>query len=298
MDRLNAMRTFVAVVEAGSFSRAAKKLAVANATVSESIMNLESYLGVRLFDRTTRRMSPTWEGNIYYQRCRSVLAEIDDAELAVSVSRAMPQGHLRVQLPAALGHAYIVPALPAFAERYPDLKTTVLLDPSPADLVESGIDVSIQLGELKDSSVVAHKVYDAKHVACASPALLARCGEPAHPKELQKMNCLGFYSPTTGRVLEWQFRNGEDAWKHLPSGNLLFNSSEALIDVAIRGGGVIYMLDVLVRHAISAGRLKPILTEWTTLERPIFLVHPHKQHAPAKVRLFAQFIEQLFSRLE
>jgi LysR family transcriptional regulator for bpeEF and oprC len=164
--------------------------------------------------------------------------------------------------------------------------------------VETGIDVALQLGELKDSRVVARRVRNARHVACAAPALLAEHGEPAHPKDLASMNCLGFYSPTTGRVLEWRFRKGNETWKHLPGGNLLFNSSEALIDVAVRGGGVIYMLDVLIKHAVAAGKLKPLLTEWDTLERPIFLVHPHKKHVPAKVRAFAEFVEQLFARLD
>ena len=297
MDRLNAMRTFVAVVESGSFSGAAKKLTMANPTVSESIKNLEKELGVRLLDRTTRRVSPTSEGTLYYERCRSVLADIDEVELALSETRATPRGRLRLAVPAALGHAYIVPALAQFAELYPDLCTTVLLEPAPASPAESGVDLAIQLGELKDSRVAARRLYEARHIACAAPSLLTRTGAPAHPKDLQAMNCLGFYAPNTGRVREWQFRKGAEAWNHLPAGNLVFNSSEALIETAVRGGGVIYMLDVLVKHAVSAGMLKPILTDWSTLERPVFLVHPHQQHVPAKVRVLADFMQQLFARL-
>lgn len=297
LDRLNAMRIFVTVVESGSFSRAAKKLALGNPTVSESIKNLEEALGVRLLDRTTRRMNTTGEGALYYERCRAVLADIDEVELTLSETRAKPRGRLRVAVPAALGHAYIVPALAEFAACYPDLRTTVLLDPGPTGPVESGVDVAIQLGKLKDSRLVARKIYQTKHVACAAPALLARHGDPRHPKDLLAMNCLGFYAPNTGRLLEWQFRKGSETWNHIPAGSLLFNSSEALIDLAVRGTGVIYMLDVLIRPAVSAGTLKPILSDWTTLARPLYLVHSHKQHVPAKVRVFSDFIERLFGRL-
>lgn len=297
MDRLSAMRNFVAVIETGRFSRAAKKLAMANATITESVKNLERHLGVRLLDRTTRHISPTWEGRAYYDRCRAIIAEVDALELALSESTSTPRGHLRVEAPAALGHAYLVPNLPGFAARFPDLKTTVLLNPGPTGLVEGGIDVALQLGELKDSRLVARKIYDGRYVACAAPGYLARCAEPIHPRDLRTMNCLGFYAPHTGRMLEWRFSRGKEKWKHLPSGSLQFNSSEALIDVAIRGGGVIYMLDVLIKPAVSAGQLKPLLPEWTTLQRPIFLVHPHKHHVPPKVRCFAEFVEHLFRAL-
>ncbi|MBI4193463.1 MAG: LysR family transcriptional regulator [Betaproteobacteria bacterium] len=297
MDRLTAMRNFVAVVETGSFSRAAKKLTVANATVTESVKNLEKHLGVRLLDRTTRHTGPTWEGRIYYDRCRQVIAEIDELELALAESSSTPRGHLRVEVPAALGHAYIVPALPRFAAQYPDLKTTMFLNPGPGGLVESGIDVALQLGELKDSRLVARRIYEARHVACAAPQLLARHGPPKHPRDLPPLNCLGFYAPHIGRILEWEFRKGRDHWKHVPDGNLLFNSSEALIDVAVKGAGIIYMLDILIQPAVAAGKLKPLFTDWDTLKRPVFLVHPHKRHVPAKVRVFADFVDTLFQDL-
>ncbi len=292
------MRIFVTVVESGSFSRAAKKLALGNPAVSDSIKNLEKALAVRLLDRTTRRMNPTAEGTLYYERCRAVLADIDEIELALSETRAKPRGRLRVAVPAALGHAYIIPALADFAARYPDLRTTVLLDPGPGSPVESGVDVAIQLSQLQNSRLVARKIYQTKHIACAAPSLLALHGEPKHPKELHAMNCLGFFAPSTGRVLAWQFRKGGESWAHLPAGNLLLNSSEALIDLAIRGNGVIYMLDVLIKRATSAGALKPILTDWTTLARPVYLVHSHRQHVPAKVRVFEDFMERLFARLD
>jgi LysR family transcriptional regulator for bpeEF and oprC len=297
MDRLIAMRNFVAVVETGGFSRAAKKLAVSNATITESIKNLEKYLGVRLLDRTTRHTSPTWEGKLYYDRCRSLISQIEELEIALGESGTCPRGRLRIEVPAALGHAYIVPALPRFAAQYPEIHTTVLLNPGPAGLVESGIDVALQLGELRDSRLVARRIYEARHIACAAPDLLARCGEPRHPRDLKAMNCLGFYAPHSGRILEWQFRKGRQSLKFAPDGNLLFNSSEALIDVAIRGGGVIYMLDLLIRPAVSTGKLKPLFSDWETLKRPIYLVHPHKQHVPAKIRVFADFIENLFHEI-
>lgn len=297
MDLLTSMRHFVAVVETGSFSQAAKRLGVANATVTQSIKNLEDHLGVRLINRTTRRMNLTWEGGIYEQRCRAMLADLEDIERTLAKAAAAPRGRLTVEMPAAIGQALIVPALVEFARAYPDVQTVVLLNPGSSSLVEDGIDVALQLSDLENSSLIARKVHTLRHVACASPGYIDAEGDPSHPDELQRLSCLGFYGPRTGKPLEWTFHRDGNTVSHVPAGPFHSNSSDALINVAIRDGGIVYMPDALVHRHLLSGRLVEVLSGWETLERSLFLVYPDRKNLPAKVQAFARFVEQIFENI-
>src|SRR5436190_9528362 len=191
MDRLSAMRAFAAVVETGSFSRASQKLGLANASVTEAVKNLEQHLGALLLNRTTRSVRPTYEGAAYYARCQGVLSEIDEIEEMISESQAAPRGRLVVEVPAGLGHLFIVPALQQFSGENPDIKVVILLDPGPTRLIEGGIDIALQLGALKDSNLISRKLCNTRYVACASPDYIARHGAPTHPNELLDKNCMG-----------------------------------------------------------------------------------------------------------
>lgn len=296
MDRLSAMRTFICVVEARSFSGAAKRMGLANATVTASIKNLEKYLGAPLLNRTTRHVSVTNEGKRYFERARAILIEIDEIEDAVSRAHRLPRGHLVVEVPAALGRAFIVPHLRRFTNENPDIQVTMLLNPDPGGLVQSGIDVGLQLGALKDSNYIAKKVVNTQHVVCASPDYLKRNGRPSHPSDLGMLNCLGFYNPHSGRVVDWSFRRGKDTIIHVPKGNMHFNSSQALLDIAISGGGVIYTLDILARESLANKSLVPVLQDWATLQRPLFLIYPPHKYLPQKTRVFSAFIQSLWPR--
>jgi LysR family transcriptional regulator for bpeEF and oprC len=293
MDQLSAMRTFVAVVEAGGFSRAAQKLGVANATVTEAVKQLEEHLGAQLLNRTTRSVRPTYEGAAYFSRCQGVLAEIDEIEEMISESHSTPRGRLIVEVPAGLGYLFIVPALKQFSEENPDIKIVVLLDPGPKRLVEGGIDLALQLGDLKDSNLISRKIASTKYVTCASSDYIAQHGAPEHPSELKDKNCMGFFAPHSGRIVEWNFSKGAKKINHVPTGTPNFNSSIALIDAAERGIGIIYTLDLLVRSQLRDGKLVSLLTDWKSQQRPLYIVYPQKRYLPSKVKTFIKFIEGL-----
>ena len=295
MDLLNAMRTFTAVADAKSFSGAAMRLRLSNATVSQSVKNLEDHLGVRLLNRNTRHVTLTDEGTRYDERCRMALAEIEEIQATLVHSKEAPCGRLCVEVPYALGKAYILPHLGAFSAAHPQLEVTVLLNPVSGRVIEDGIDAAIQLGSLPSSSLISRRVYRTHHLACAAPAYLEQHGMPDHPTALKALTCVGFWSPTTRKVTDWQFERDGECVVHTPRGPLHFNSSEAAIALALDGSGMVYMPDLLVCEHLASGRLVQVFPGWRTLERPVFLVYPEKRHMPAKVRAFATFVEDVFS---
>jgi LysR family transcriptional regulator for bpeEF and oprC len=298
VDLLNAMRNFTAIVEAGSFSHAAVRLRISNATISQSIKNLEDHLGVRLLSRNTRHVKLTEEGMRYNERCRLLLAEIDDIELTLGRSKDEAVGRLCVEIPYALGKSYILPHLPDFTKAYPGIEMTVLLNPSSGRLIEDGIDVALQLGTLASSSLIARRVHSMRHLPCAAPSYVSQHGAPRHPLDLKAHQCIGFWSPNARRVADWPFERDNDLITHTPRGTVHFNSSEAAIELAREGAGIVYMPDLLVEEDLRAGRLVRLLDEWSTLERPLYLVYPDKRYRPTKVRAFSEFIEGIFEGLQ
>lgn len=298
MDLLNAMRNFTTVVDAGGFSQAAIRLRISKATISQSVKNLEDHLEVRLFNRNTRHVKLTEEGAEYNERCRAMLSEIEQIQRNLMKRKSEAEGRLCVEIPYALGKAYILPYLHEFAETYPNIETTVLLNPSSGGLIEGGIDIAVQLGDLPSSSLIARRVFRMRHIACATPSYLAENGTPKTPFDLRKHKCIGFWSPLHRRVTDWQFERDNEIITHAPSGSLHFNSSEACIELALQGGGIVYMPDLIVRNELREARLVPLLEEWATRDRPIYIVYPDKRYMPMKVRAFAGFIDAIFSRME
>jgi LysR family transcriptional regulator, regulator for bpeEF and oprC len=290
------MEVFVRVVEVGSFSRAAERLDMGKATVTTVLQNLENHLGVRLLNRTTRRLSLTDDGTAYYERAVRILADVEETEAALSRAAVKPQGRLRVDMPVALARSHVIPALPRFCAQYPEVTVFATLNDQVTDLVEEGIDAVIRIGNLKDSTLVARKVYDTKGIICASPEFIARFGEPSAPEELGNYNCLGFISPSSGRVRDWSLENGGKRYSHMPSGNVHTNSVEALLDAAVGGAGLIFLLDFAVSRAISAGLLQPVLPGWSTT-RSVSVAYPQNRHLSAKVRVFVDFVAGLFPKV-
>jgi LysR family transcriptional regulator for bpeEF and oprC len=291
------MRNFTTVVDAGGFSQAAIRLRISKATISQSVKNLEGHLGVRLFNRNTRHVRLTEEGVEYDERCRAMLTEVEQIQLNLMKRKSEAEGKLCVEIPYALGKAYILPHLGEFAKAYPNIETTVLLNPSSGRLIEGGIDIAVQLGNLPSSSLIARRIYRMRHIACASPGYLEQFGRPKTPFDLGNHQCIGFWSPEHHRVADWLFERDNEIIAHVPNGSLHFNSSEAAIELALQGGGVVYMPDLLVRDDLRAGRLISLLPEWSTRERPIYLVYPDKRYMPTKVRAFADFIAGIFARM-
>lgn len=296
MDKLHAMAIFTRVAEAGSFSRAAERLGLSPGSVTTSVRNLESGLGVQLLTRTTRRVSLTDDGRAYLARCQQLLAEIDEIEAALRQTRTEPQGRLRVEMPTGLGHLYVTPALPAFAMRYPKVRVVMTLSDRFVDLAEEDVDVIVRVGELADSAMVARRLYDARFVACASPEYLLRRGTPGSPAELARFDCLGYFSSTLGRSASWQFERNGAVTMVDPGGNLHIDNPEALADLAVAGAGIVYMLETGVAAALRAGRLVTVLDDWMTPRVPISVLYWQSRHLSARVRVFVEFLAELFTR--
>jgi LysR family transcriptional regulator for bpeEF and oprC len=291
MDRLQSMEVFRWVVDLGSFSRAADRLDMSKAAVTGHVAALENRLGVRLLNRTTRKLALTDDGAAY-------LEHVEETEGILTAGRSLPRGVLRIDLPVAIGRHFVVPALPRFAAQYPELKVIAVLDDRLVDLVESGTDAALRMGALEDSSLVARRVYEAGFVTCASPDYLALHGTPQTPGELQRHNCLGLYAVSRGQVLDWVFEKGGERIVLPPAGSLSISNAEALLDAAVAGAGIVMMLDMIASRWIASGALRAILQDWQRRDRlPISIVYPQHRHLSAKVRVFSDFVAGLFPRM-
>src|SRR5262245_10051004 len=209
MDKLQAMEVFVRVVETGGVTRAADSLHMPKATAATLIQKLEATLGVKLLNRTTRRVSVTPDGAAYYERCVSILAEVRETEESLAKQHATPRGRLRVDVPTLMARSVFVPALPKFFERYPDIELALASNERRADLIEEGIDCAVWSGEIEESSVVARRVGFLYFATCAAPSYIAAHGQPAHPNDLSKHRCINHFSPRTGRIADWVFSKGD-----------------------------------------------------------------------------------------
>ena len=290
MDRLRAMEVFAKTVEAGSLSGAAAQLGIANASVTTILRGLEKHLGVTLLQRSTRCVRVTDDGAEYYQRCKAVLAQVDAAEAALTEGRQGLRGLLRLETPIAVGHLIIGPALAEFTRRHPGLRVVTSLNNEVANLIKRGIDVAIRMGEVEDGDLVARPVFSARHVLCASPGFLAAHGAPVHPRAVEPRQCLGFADYPGGGLHLWRFRRGGEEVEIRPDGSLFFNSSDALMESAARGAGLIYVLDILAARYLRRGELVRLLPDWATDTRQFLAAYPKTSFTPSKVREFVAFL--------
>ncbi|CAN7443885.1 LysR substrate-binding domain-containing protein [Polaromonas sp. LjRoot131] len=296
MDKFQAMEAFVQVVDAGGFTRAAENMKLGKATVSTLIQALETSLSVKLLNRTTRHVSVTAEGAAYYERCMRILSEVLDAEDCLGRARASPSGRLRVDAPTGLATEVIIPALPDFLERYPDIRLELGCSDRQVDLVEEGVDCAIRGGRrMTDSSLIARRIGTMHYTTCASPAYLKRHGQPMHPNDLVHHRCVNYFSARTGKMFDWYFkRDGEKIQVPLSS-HIALSDSYAYTAAGLAGLGIVQMADFLLAPMLNDGRLKSILDDWTNEPLPIHVVYPQNRHLSAKVRVFVDWIAQLFS---
>lgn len=295
METLSGMRIFVRVVETGSFSEAGRQLGVAPSSVSRQINDLEDSLGSVLFQRTTRKLSLTEAGELYYARVTGIVTEIDEAKLALSQLDGTPTGILRLNVPGSLSRRYMVPALIAFQEKYPGVEIVLLASDQVMDMIEHRIDLTIRLGSLNDSSLVARKIGSGRRVVCASTAYLQKAGNPESPVALTEHNCLTFRSNPGSNI--WKFKNTKGITSEVRvSGNLYANDGESLVAAAIEGHGIILVPEWLVRCELREGLLQEILTNYSTSpkETPMYALYPRQRHLPPKVRAFIDFIVERF----
>jgi LysR family transcriptional regulator for bpeEF and oprC len=244
VDRLEAMKVFCAVVDAGGFSKAAARLGMSTSSVTHQVSALETHFGVRLLTRTTRSMSLTEEGRHCVEQARRLLDEMGELEHALSSSKELPSGSLRVDMPAILLRQFVAPALPAFLAAYPDLSVKLSASDRLIDMVDEGVDVLLRIGELRDSGLVARTVYKNRYVCCASPAFIARHGRPEHPDDLADLPCLNFIYPKARQLRPWTFQQGGKSFTRMPRGAVAMDHVESLIAMAEGGGGIVQHLSV------------------------------------------------------
>lgn len=295
MNKLQAMEVFVQVVDAGGFTRAAENMKLPKATVSTLIQALETTLAVKLLHRTTRQVSVTADGAAYYERCLQILSDVREAEESLSRTRLSPSGRLRVDAPTGLAADILVPALPDFFARYPDIEMELGCSDRPVDLIEEGVDCAVRGGVLGNSSLIARRVGILHFITCAAPAYLERYGRPAHPHDLRQHRCVNYFSARTGKVYDWDFsRDGERIQLPL-RGHLAVNDSTAYVSAGLAGLGVMQMTDFMVAPMIEDGQLEVLLPEWTSDPLPIHVVYPQNRHLSAKVRVFVEWVAELLS---
>lgn len=291
-DVLTGMRVFTTVVDTGSFASAADKLDLSRGMTSRYVAQVENHLGVRLLNRTTRRLSLTEAGNDYYQRATQVLALVEDAERAATQEAAEPRGTLRINTSVAFGTRHLGDAISDYLQRYPQVKADLTLNDRVVDLIEEGFDVALRIARQIDPGLVVRPITRARLVACASPEYLKKYGAPKSPADLAHHNCLSYaYS---GHQHEWNFTRRGRAQTVKVAGNLHGNNGEMLCHAATSGLGVIVQPTFLAYELLRARKLVRILEGWEADELTIYAVYPSRQFLTPKVRSFIDFLVERF----
>lgn len=297
MDRLACMQVFVRVVEHGSFRKAADRLGISRASATAAVARLEKQLGVRLLNRTTRRLSLTDEGQSYYCNCLRILGDIAEAEDVLSGVRLLPRGRLRISIPQSFVDGMFYPALTDFMQRYPLLEVEIVLGDRAVNLVEEGVDCAIRGVEIPtDSGLVARKLSSIRWLTCASAAYFNAHGMPQDIANLSAHNCIRFISPSTGRPRDWMFRDQGTTVPVVPSGNLRVTSFSASMQLAQAGAGIVQIPDALGYSAVLEGKLVPCLVHQVAGAPPLTLVFPGNRYLTAKVRVFSDFFAERFPK--
>jgi DNA-binding transcriptional LysR family regulator len=284
MDKLAAMRAFVAIADEGSLTAAAEALDRAPPTMVRTLATLEEHLGARLIQRTTRRMSLTEEGRVYLERCRRILSDVDEAEQAVVSADAEPRGEIRATAPILFGQLHVAPAVAEFVRRYPQVRVDLLLLDRVVDLVDEGIHVGVRIGHLPDSSMMAVPVGSVRRVVVASPDLLARNGPPAHPSELIHRSCVAHQGLTPqGR---WTFRDdSRDLPIRVPT-IFTCNLASAIVEACSAGLGFGCLLSYQVEREVREGRLSVVLADFEPPPLPVQIVYPDARLMSPRLRVF------------
>jgi DNA-binding transcriptional LysR family regulator len=288
MDKLHAMRALVAIADGGSLTRAAAALDSSLPAMVRTLAALERSLGVRLINRTTRRLAFTEEGREYLERCRRVIAEVDDAEAALTARQAEARGTLRITASVLFGRLHVAPLVAEFMAAHQRVRIELMLWDRVVDLLDEGLDLAVRIGALDDSSLVAIPVGDTQRVACASPAYLRAHGAPATPQALRDHSCIGFTSlaPTH----EWDLRRDGRPVRVRIDGAFTTNQVDTAIDACERGLGVGFFLAYQIEARVRSGALRYVLGEFSPPAMPVHLVYPHARLLPSRVRSFLDWI--------
>jgi len=290
--QLEAMVIFAEVVEAEGFTAAARNLGISKSAVSKQVGRLEDHLGVRLLNRTTRRLSVTEAGATYYEACRRVVDEAESAERAVSDLSAAPRGRLKLNAPMSFGFLHLAPAIPAFHARYPQITVDAAMNDRFVDLVEEGFDLAIRIGSLGDSSLVARRLATCHAVLCAAPQYLARRGRPERPEDLADHDCLLYANHPNPH--EWQLLGPQGPQKVRIDGPLTANNGDVLCRAAVGGMGITRLPTFIVGDQLRSGALEVVLPRFPQAAEGIHAVFPHSRNLSVKVRVFVDFLADSF----
>lgn len=290
MDKLMGMTVFVKVARAGSFAAGARELGISRAMATKHIMQLEGALGSRLFNRTTRSLNLTDVGASYLERCQQVLVDIEEMEAAVTQLQTEPRGVLKISAPPVIGATHVTRAVVEFLRIHKDIKIDIVLQSSPGDLIDEGIDIAIFLGNLDDTSMVARKLATSPQVVCASPEYLKTHGVPLTPDDLVNHSCLVNWAIAPRH--KWQFKTESGLKVINVSGRVQTNAAHSIRIAAINGLGLVMLPTYIVGGDIEKGLLKTVLENYSLPPLDIHAVYPHRKYLSAKVRAFLDFLQE------
>lgn len=292
MDTLTAMRIYCAVVENGSLAAASRALGISPSVVSKQLSGLEDRLGARLLNRTTRRISVTEVGSAYYDRCKRIVADVDEAEVAVSLSHTAPRGLLKVTAPSTFAHRHVTPHLPGFGELYPEVGIELHVNDRIADLVDEGFDLAIRIAQLKDSSLIARRLAPNYRSIVATPAYLKQRGIPESPDDLLRHDLI---TGTVGSTInDWHFVIDGEEQVIRTQGKIAINNGDAILSAVLSGGGLAMLASFMTGEFVQSGRLLPVLEEFVREDVPIHAVYPSTRHLSPKVRAFVDFLVRTY----
>lgn len=291
MDRFSDMQMLVSVVEAGSISAAAERLNIAKSAVSRRLAELEARLGVSLIQRTTRRLNLTDSGRTYYARCVAILADVEDAESAVSQAHGALKGNLKVALPLAFGLLHLAPLIQEFMARHPDVRFELDFNDRQIDLMQEGFDLAIRIATLEDSSLIARRLAPIRHIVCASPDYLARHGAPRVATELAQHVCLAYSNVRDPGLWHYRGPDGASGQVRVPI-RLAASSGEFLMQAALAGEGLVLLPSFYVHEKLRSGQLRLLLTDHVWPELAAYAVYPPTRHLSRRARVFIDFLAE------
>lgn len=297
MDRFDAMQAFARVVETRSFTQAAETLHMSKTSVTQLVQQLEARLRVQLLNRTTRKVNVTADGAAYYERVVRLLADMDDAETSLSGASASPRGRLRVDVPTPLARMLLVPALPAFHARYPDIQLDMGVSDRMVDLIGENVDCVVRGGELTDQSLMARRVGDLQLKVCAAPDYLERAGIPSHPRDLEDTHhrIVGYHWSRTGKTFPYAMRRGGEHIEVQGRYVLAVDDGNAYLAAGLAGLGVLWLPDYMCKAHLARGELVPLFEDWQLDPMPMYVAFPPNRHVSAKLRVFIDWIAELMA---
>lgn len=296
MDQIAAMRAFVRVVEAGNFTRAADLLEMPKPTVTKLIQQLESHLRTKLLNRTTRRVGVTPDGAAYYERAVALLSDLDELDGSMTRSQATPSGRLRIDVPSSLALYALIPALPDFFARYPDIQLDIGVSDRPVDLLAENVDCAIRGGDLVDPTLIARRIGQVQLTLCAAPGYIQQYGMPEHPRDLETGHrIIGYFSARTGRRVAFDVVRGEESYDLDLPYFVAVNDSTAYLAAGLAGLGITQSIEPMVLPYIQAGRLVRVLPEWHSAPIILHVVYAPNRHLSSRLRVFVDWVAEMFS---